>query len=78
MYLPSCLKIYSIDRLSVFIANGMLDFSHLPVVQVGSGSVASYVQTRGSIPLFWQQRPDLRWEEEENGSGSVTFSVGDC
>jgi G:T-mismatch repair DNA endonuclease (very short patch repair protein) len=23
--------------------------------------VASYVQTRGSIPLIWSQKPDLRW-----------------
>lgn len=31
------------------------------LVEVG-GSIASYVQTRGSIPLFWQQRPDLRYK----------------
>jgi len=24
--------------------------------------VASYVQTRGSIPLFWSQKPSLKWE----------------
>ena len=23
--------------------------------------VASYVQIRGSIPLVWEQKPDLRW-----------------
>jgi len=26
------------------------------------GVVASFVQTRGSIPLFWHQRPDLRYK----------------
>jgi len=30
-------------------------------VEVG-GTTASFVQTRGSIPLFWQQRPDLRYK----------------
>ena len=31
------------------------------LVEVG-GSTASFVQTRGSIPLHWQQRPDLRYK----------------
>ena len=31
------------------------------LVEVG-GSSASFVQTRGSIPLHWQQRPDLRYK----------------
>ena len=31
------------------------------LVEVG-GAVTSFVQTRGSIPLVWQQRPDLRYK----------------
>ena len=27
-----------------------------------NGTVASFVQTRGSIPLLWHQRPDLRYK----------------
>ena len=27
-----------------------------------NGAVASFLQTRGSIPLVWQQRPDLRYK----------------
>jgi len=31
------------------------------IVEVGS-DIASYVQTRGSIPLYWQQRPNLKYK----------------
>jgi len=31
------------------------------LVEVG-GTIASFIQTRGSIPLIWHQRPDLRYK----------------
>lgn len=31
------------------------------LVEVG-GTIASFIQTRGSIPLVWHQRPDLRYK----------------
>jgi len=42
------------------------------LVEVG-GSTASFVQTRGSIPLYWQQRPDLRYKPPP----SLEIGVGD-
>lgn len=37
------------------------------------GSTASFMQTRGSIPLYWQQRPDLRYKPPP----SLEIGVGD-
>lgn len=42
------------------------------LVEVGA-TVASFVQTRGSIPLHWQQRPDLRYKPPP----SLEAGVGD-
>jgi hypothetical protein len=27
----------------------------------GSGDMFSFVQTRGSMPFKWQQKPDMKW-----------------
>ncbi len=27
-----------------------------------AGAVASFVQTRGSMPMFWQQYPDIKYK----------------
>jgi len=47
------------------------------IVEVGN-DVCSYVQTRGSIPLFWQQRPNLKYKPpptlEPNQAHNVAFS----
>ena len=47
------------------------------VVEVG-GSVASFVQTRGSIPLFWQQRPDLRYKPPPSLEVGMEREQGGC
>lgn len=48
------------------------------LVEVG-GSTASFVQTRGSIPLYWQQRPNLKYKppptlEQHLGEHSQCFA----
>ncbi|NWH28935.1 SAC1 phosphatase, partial [Grus americana] len=35
------------------------------------GSKASFVQTRGSIPFFWSQRPNLKYKPKPQISKSV-------
>ncbi|XP_043921459.1 phosphatidylinositol-3-phosphatase SAC1 [Protopterus annectens] len=41
-----------------------------------SGSKASFVQTRGSIPFFWSQRPNLRYKPKPQISKTVNHMDG--
>lgn len=43
-----------------------------------NGMVASFVQTRGSIPLLWQQRPDLRYKPPPTLELRPGVSQKDC
>lgn len=39
-----------------------METEHIIVVhETNFFKVGSYVQTRGSIPLFWDQKPSMKW-----------------
>jgi hypothetical protein len=43
-------------------AANCVETEHLIVVHDNNFfKVGSYVQTRGSIPLFWEQKPSMKW-----------------
>ena len=38
----------------------------------------SYVQTRGSIPFLWQQKPDMKWEPKGAILGADNENIAVC
>ena len=46
----------------VLAGKGWLEAEGMMALVLVGGTIASFIQTRGSIPLIWHQRPDLRYK----------------